>query len=211
MVRRLTVAIVLLLSACSHRNAGQTDAAPATLDMLTPFIADSNRGLSLLESKTLREHPLGDAELPLAVEYVRAHADASSYHLLFAIQARSPAAYEGIPAATRAAVLCAALEHLVYLNDWGHLHAAVLDGRPAVALIALGDVAKPGLVRLLADRRDAPFFGSADATLSGGYRRTDFAYRYLLLILGREPTWNDDMAKRDVAIAALQTELAGRR
>jgi hypothetical protein len=203
MARRRTVALaVLVTAACTHSTSR------GGRDMLDDLIAESQRPITLLESKALRARRLTDEELARALDYVRHHPDASAYHVLFAIQARSPEAYARIPAAERAAVLCAALAYLVYLNDWGHLTVAVKDGPPAQALLATGTAARPGLVRLLDDRRPAPFFGSADATLAAQYRRADFAYRYLSLLLGEQPTFDPDPDKRDAAIERLKARAA---
>ena len=63
------------------------------------------------------------------------------------------------------------------------------DRTAAQALLELGDAARAPLIALLDDDRPAPLAGSEAATLSAlhGYRRSDFAYRYLSKLLGREP------------------------
>jgi hypothetical protein len=107
-------------------------------------------------------------------------------------------------------VLCSALSHLTYLNDWGHLAVAPREGAPARALVETGATALSCLEPLLADRRPAPFFGSADATLATAYRRADFAYRAAASILGEKPVFHDSVEERDAAIARLRSRLPGR-
>ncbi len=175
--------------------------------LVDELIADSQRRITLAESKALREGALSSADERRALDHVAAHPDYTSYHLLFALQKRSPEALQRVPAATRAAVLCSALRELTYLNDWGHLALGLKEGAPARAIVEAGAAAKPCLAALLDDARPAPFFGSADATLSGGYRRCDFAYRYLVLILGEQPAWDPSPDARDAAIAALKQRL----
>ena len=74
-----------------------------------------------------------------------------------------------------------------------------------------GSPAVEYLSRLLGDKSEAPLFGSQEATLSIAlhYRRADFAYRYIMLILDRKPTFPADLAERDKLIAELQKEFDG--
>jgi hypothetical protein len=93
----------------------------------------------------------------------------------------------------------------VFYNDWGYLEpGGSHDGEAARALLELGPAAANCLRPLLADRSTAPLFGSEEATLSSlyGYRRCDFAYRYLVKLRGGDPAFDRDPAQRDRAIAA---------
>jgi HEAT repeat protein len=106
--------------------------------------------------------------------------------------------------------LCDALARQVYLNDWGYLDpGGSHDGEAAVALVELGESALEPLLSVLKDERPAPLFGSEPATLSKTYkyRRKDFAYRYISLIRGTEPSFDPDPAVRDAAIMALESAL----
>jgi hypothetical protein len=146
-----------------------------------------------------------------AAQRVRAHPDATSLQLLLALRREAPDAYGELPAALRAQVLVAALRDLPFLNDFGwmepdgHGH----DTTAAQALLALGDAARDPLIPLLDDERPAPLSGSETATMSSayGYRRADFAARYLNKLLHRDSPFAADPAARDDAIAALRDEL----
>ena len=182
-------------------------ASPGLLDRL---IADSRRHLTAVESEALRalSGPLPDAER--FVQYIRDHPDESSYHVLLALRRAGPPEYARIPDAVKAAVLTAALARLIYLNDWGYLDPREpYDGEAAQALLEVGAAAAPLLAPLLDDARPAPLFGSETATMSSmyGYRRSDFAYRYLAKILGLAPGFDADPRRRDPDIAALKRRL----
>jgi hypothetical protein len=175
--------------------------------MMFDLIAESTEGLSLMESKVLGREKLPDDEQKAAVDYILKHPDFTSYHLLFALKDRSEPAFDSIPASTRARVLCSALSNLKYLNDWGHLAVSPKEGLAMRALAATGDAALPCLKPLLEDRRPAPFFGSADATVAAQYRRADFAYHAAARILNEKPVFAADSKDRDHEIARLAEHL----
>ena len=140
--------------------------------------------------------------------------DASALHLLLALRREAPDAYREIEPELRAQVLAGALRELPYLNDFGwmepggHGH----DRTAAQALLELGDAARAPLARLLDDDRPAPLAGSEAATMSSayGYRRSDYAYRYLSKLMRRDAPFAAGAAERDEAIAALRGELRRR-
>ena len=147
-----------------------------------------------------------------AIGQVNARPDATSYHLLLTLRRNAPQAYEQIPPETRAAVLTDALRTQANLNDFGHLGpGGGYDGPAGQPLVELGEPAIGPLKALLSDDRPAPLMGSEEATLASEheYRRSDFAFRYLSEILGREPAFAPTPAERDPAIAALRAELDG--
>ena len=172
--------------------------------MMSALLAESQRRLTLIESAVAHEEQLPDDEARAAVDYVLGHPDFTSYRLLFAFD-RS--LYESIPAAIRAEVLCSALANVVYLNDWGHLAVAPREGPAMRALVSTGEVALPCLKPLLKDRRAAPFFGSADATVATQYRRADFAYHAASLILHEKPVFAALPEDRDRDIETLAGRL----
>jgi len=180
--------------------------------MIEELIRESEEGLPLIRSASLSTTQLGPDDVQAAVDYVRQHQDYTAYHLLFALLRGAPEAYERLDEGARARVLASSLQHLKFLNDWGYLdpHGSH-DGEAAVALLELGDQAVGPLEPVLDDGRPAPLFGSEPATLSSmyGYRRKDFAHRYLLLILGEEPSFDPDPASRDDAISRLKASLRG--
>jgi len=178
-------------------------------NMIENLIADSKKGMSLMQSATLRQGQLTREEAMQAAAYSTSHPDHTAFHLLFALRRDYPDIYTRIPHSSRADVLCAALGHVSSLNDWGYLEPeGSLDGEAATALVEIGQEALACLRPLLDDKRSAPLFGSELATLSTtyDYRRADFAYRYAALILGHEPSFDPDPQVRDNAIEQLKQD-----
>ena len=174
------------------------------------LVAEAAQGLPAMKSQTVAAAELTDADRDAAVAYAEAHPDHTAYLVLIALRRRDVAGYRRIPDATKAAILACALAHLTLLNDWGYLDpAGSHDGEAAVALLELGPAAIIKLRPLLGNERSAPLFGSEPATLSSsfGYRRKDFAYRYICMLRGREPAFDADPAVRDAAIERLQADL----
>ena len=183
--------------------------AEAQIDAL---VADAEAGLPLGISQAFESARFDPAAADAAADRIRARADASSLHLLLALRREAPAAYSELPPQVRAAVLVDALRDVPQLNDFGWMEPDG-DGQDRTAgraLLELGDAAREGLVALLGDDRPAPLGGSEAATISHlyGYRRSDFAYRYLARLMGRDPSFAADPGERDVAIGALRDELA---
>jgi hypothetical protein len=175
-------------------------------DEIDELMAESARGLSLLESQVLPALVLHPEQASAVAARIRAHPDHTSYHLLFALRRLAGEACAQLPAAVRAQVLCGALGHVIYLNDWGYLEPGEsYDGEAAVALLETGNAALGCLQSLLIDRRPAPLFGSEVATLSSlhEYRRCDFAYRYAALLLEMAPSFDPQPERRDVEIERL--------
>ncbi len=167
-------------------------------------------GGAFTKSKAWGKSPMSSEEVNDAAKYVQERPDFSSFHLLMALRDQAPGAYSAIPDATKARVLCDALAKETYLNDFGYLHPSEpFDGEAARAILAVGRPCLPFLGNLLSNRQKAPLFGSEGATMSEiyDYRRADFAYRYIVLILGLEPTFAPDSPERDGLITDLQRQL----
>jgi len=106
--------------------------------------------------------------------------------------------------------LCSALENLDYLNDWGYLDPTEsYDAESANALLETGVECVKALTRLLDDSSAATLFGSESATLSAKYkyRRKDFAFRYIKIILGEAPSFLRNPLERDEEILKLKERL----
>jgi hypothetical protein len=154
--------------------------------------------------------PLLAADVPEALAHIKANRDYTSYFLLLLLRQDYPDSYGKIPKKDKAAVLCSALKNATSLNDWGHLGGgAAYDYNSAKALTEIGKDAIEFLLPLLDDKADALHWGSKAATISfaSKYRRCDFAYRYTLLILERQPEFHRDLADRDKDIAELKREV----
>jgi hypothetical protein len=175
--------------------------------VIQPLIADAENGLTLQESSAYRSARLDDAAVAAALRSLGEKPDFSRYHLLMALRRERPQAYADVPAERRAAILTAALAHARWLNDFGYLDpGGSFDDVAAQALLESGSVAMPALAQLLGDQRPAPLRGSEAATMSKlyGYRRCDYAYRYLSLVLGEQPEFPAAPDERDAMIARLR-------
>jgi hypothetical protein len=174
------------------------------------LVAESKAGLSLVESKILPTAQFDRDDAQAAEEYIHNHKDYTAYHLLFALRKAAPDLYGSIPDSTRASILCSTLQNSRYLNDWGYLEPnESFDGEAAIALLATGRKALDCLKAILDDEREAPLFGTEEATMSSTYRyrRKDFAYRYILLALGRPSRFRPVPSERDQDIRELQKNL----
>jgi hypothetical protein len=179
--------------------------------VIDQLISESKSGEPLMKSATLRGLKLAPEDIEAMTNYIVSHSDHTAYHLLFALRGNAPDAYRRLPDSSKARVLCDALTHLMFLNDWGDLDPnGSHDGEAALALLELGKSAADCLAAVLDDSRPAPLYGSETAATSSlyQYRRKDFAYRYLSLISGREPAFDADPKKRDAEIERLKAELS---
>jgi hypothetical protein len=172
------------------------------------LLEDSREDLLLGQSEAYADASFDDASAAAAVREVAERRDASAFHVLMALRDGAPAAHEAIPADARAAVLVDALRTQSQLNDWGYLEPGGdgYDGPAADALLDTGPAAVDRLRPLLDDDSPAEMTGSEIAEMAHryGYRRKDFAARYLALLLGREPAFAEHAADRDRAIAELR-------
>lgn len=178
--------------------------------IIDKLINESKKGLTLIESKFLSSHNFDQYEIHVAKEVVMTSSSFDSYHLLFALRRASATDYELIPKYHIAQILCSALEHVNYLNDWGYLDIdESVDQVAALALLETGSTAMNYLKPLLDNKQPAPLFGTEEATLSAiyQYRRNDFAYRYISLILGKKPVFTMELNERDREIEKLKNEL----
>lgn len=180
------------------------------MSLVDQLLEDSAEGLTLAQSRTLWTDELDDAEARRAADLIREHPDARSYHLALALKRAAPKVYAAVPAELRAQVLLDVLRRQQLLNDWGYLDTSgSYDGLAAEALLDTGDAARAGLAELLTDRTPVDLEGSEESMLADeyGYRRADFAYRYLAKILGREAPFLADRGERDAAIERLRADL----
>lgn len=202
--------VVLLLALFGCKRDREHGQASVYDDFVREAARESRTGKAFMESETRAKMPVTLGQLRAAKQYVEENPDLSSYHLLLLLRQQAPDLYASISPSTKAAVLCAGLEQNRFLNDWGNLKpAGSFDRSAATALVETGKTCMPYLRRLLDDKRAAPLFGSAEATTSHvyRYRRADFAYRYAMLILKRDPDFDQDANERDRSIMGLKKEL----
>jgi hypothetical protein len=178
--------------------------------MIGQLIGDSSAHLTLEDSPAYAGVHLAGADLDRAIEAIRTEPFERTFHLLMAVRRDAPESADRIDAGWRAGILVEALVTVAALNDFGYLDpSGSWDGPAAVALLQTGDQGAGVLRPVLTDRRPAPLYGSEMAALSHRYRyrRCDFAYRYLALLVGEDPTFDADLAGRERRIAELRRRL----
>ena len=182
------------------------------MSQLQRLVADAEDDLLAAESGTYAAARFDDpADREQAVAWLMANPGANAILLLLALRREAPDAYRSIPAGTRARILVAAMRERANLNDFGYIdEGRGFDREAGKALLELGEAAAGPLAEELDDLERGQLEGSEEATLTEAYglRRADFAYRYLALILGREPAFDPDPAVRDRHIAELREALA---
>jgi hypothetical protein len=153
-----------------------------------------------------------EAEVSRAQSYIVSHPDYSSYHLLLSLRSDFSAAYARIPNSTKLAILCDVFKRALTLNDWGDLSGNGYEDKAALALLETGLEALPHITPLLDDRTPVSLSGSEERTISvqAKYRRCDYAYRYVCLILGISPKFDFDPEERDKEIVRLKEQIARR-
>jgi hypothetical protein len=154
------------------------------------------------------ERDLLRGDIPLAREYIFAKDDSSAFHLLLCIREIDPAEYARIPPVIKLHVLCSRLRYSQWLEDWGEMADPTSLGDAGTALLALGKQALPCLFSQLEDNRPIlTTIGEAVVEVEMcNYRHKDVAYKYIELILGRQPVYSENPVERDRAIKALLEE-----
>jgi hypothetical protein len=158
-----------------------------------------------------RDNPLTEQDVPHALAYVKSHRDYTSYFILLVLRAHYLDAYKKLGKEVRASILISALENAHSLNDWSILDSKdPFDKESAKALLETGKVALEHLKPLLENNQPALLEGSqaATASITNKYRRKDFAYRYISLIMGRSPAFDADPRRRDKHIDDLKRSLS---
>ena len=143
---------------------------------------------------------------PAATDALRAELAGGGVQALLALEALRAAdagAWEAIPAADRATIYADALRSSQTFNAWG-LPGFSLSGTSR-AVVGLGQAAVEELRPLLGDEREAPLFGSQDATTASAYgnRVRDYAFVLIAEIQGVPYEYDRSPVERDRQIAAL--------
>ena len=118
------------------RSSGIKAVEPDRNTRISNLINESKKKCAINESQLLVVCPLERQDIPEALQYLKANADYTSYHLLVAVKRYYPEIYKEIAGYDKAAILCSGLSNLVYLNDWGWLGpTALYDGECACGII----------------------------------------------------------------------------
>jgi hypothetical protein len=187
------------------------------LDNITPTISERPHGVEDLVRDAALGKPLflaerlGAADLEQAKEYIAAHPDHTSSHLLYAIREHFPDTYATIPEMTKARILCSALARAELSFDWGTLYPPDqgTEGVGGEAITELRRHALPFLVPILQDRHAVRAAAGSMTPLEETYqyRRADYAYRYICVILKQAFVFDPDPKARDRHIAELKKKL----
>jgi hypothetical protein len=209
------VSLFFALVGCSrqaYHHQGD-DKGASGKELIDRLIEKSRQGARLSENEAEldRDRPvIGEQTRQLALDHILSRPDNTSYHLLFLLKTRAPNVYDEIPTEIKARVLSSSLEKAHCLNDWSFLGPDIdCDAEAGRALVELGPSAIEFLIPILDNKHEAALDGSADATMSVVYafRRADYAYRYISLILGERAVFLPDPEERDVRISELKRRL----
>jgi hypothetical protein len=168
---------------------------------------DAQKGVEPFNSMAYREvtgsrKDQGGTLLKLVSEQKEA-----SYISLLALRSLDPKRYGKLDQRTKASVFLSELGRSKSYNRWGLPH---LYWEPAaLAVIELGNIAEPGLKKLLNDRTPAPVWGSEEVSeyKAYQYRRCDYALGLLLEIRGQKAnTLSRSQKERDDLIARILAE-----
>jgi hypothetical protein len=218
---RFVIFLVLLAAlpfivGCSSEKRSSASAIVAPAVSPTPAVSrlidDGAKLNGLANYSTLSLTPNDIQQLKA---YCHAHPDPSAFVALMVLRDRSRTDYQSLHPASRSAILCRALRHLLTLADFGHL-PKTLDPRAQngeSAMHALLEADRDENLKLLfqelEDRVPVDFFGSSDSTaaIRDRYRHCDYAEWACRLILGEPYSLKDAVSERDAAIAALKSRL----
>jgi hypothetical protein len=154
---------------------------------------------------------MSEDEVYAAAQYTSNNTNISSYFLLLALYQQAPEVYSQLSAEKRADIICDALKKLLVVNDFQLLESTASSSNYVAgrALLDIGEPAIPCLAKLLDNYDDVRFIGSEESAISevDSYRRADYAYKYIMLILKKKPFYSEDPKERDGRIAALKAEL----
>lgn len=174
------------------------------------LVADAKAKKTLEESDTFTKQIPVDG--PKARRLISARPDYRSYHLLMALRTTNPSAYKTVPTAVRASVLCSTLKEQECFDDWMAPDSTFADPADLLeaekALVECGKAAVPYLLPLLDDHTDARN-SDPEEEPEYDYRRADYAFRYISLILKVPYSFQPEPADRDKDIATLKQKLAG--
>jgi hypothetical protein len=212
--KMMLAVIAISVVGCVPQSTENSSVREINIDVyprLKECVLAAKREDGLAESKELFNQ-LTTNECDAAAVYVTQNPTRLSYHLLMGLRYKAPATYEALSVSVKAAILCDALRHASRMNDWGLLDPDdSIDGTLGKALLQLGLVAVPYLRPLLSDRSSVALEGSQESTESAyyGYRRADYAYRYITLIRNEKYVFSPDPLERDKQLRRLQQELNG--
>src|SRR5262245_55609745 len=83
------------------------DDSPRLKDLIRESISTG----CLLRTDFHKHNPLVDSDIPEAARYIESNKDNTSYYLLYVLSKHYPKEYTRLSGATKAAVLCSALQH----------------------------------------------------------------------------------------------------
>jgi hypothetical protein len=180
----------------------QVKAVPAP-ELLARLRQESLQGAEPYNSLAYREVLRRGADISAELAASISEANRSSVLALLALRAVDRRRYTLLSDSLAVAILIDALKSSETFNIWGLPHLYWEDA--AKAVIELGGAARPPLIQLLNDTRDAPVWGSEEVAeyRQYQYRVRDYAWALLVAIRGERLTVPTDPAARDRLIAEL--------
>jgi hypothetical protein len=174
-----------------------------TAELAKRLEADSKTDVEPFNSVAFREARGRGAQAGAELAGYVKNPDRSSFLTLMAVYTTNKDAYNRLDVKLRAAILTEALRTSKEFNSWGLPHLYWEDA--AKALIGTGEAAEQGLRALLKENREAPVWGSEEASESQRYkyRVKDYAWALLMEIRGKRTEIPVEPENRDRMIAEL--------
>ena len=216
MAARALVLLLVLSTGCASmkQNDSEKQASTPRADELATRLAGMNvaemaMGLASDPQVQAAQTEFPDTELYAALVEDRKRPDAVRFAAALVLKSRNAKAD---PAATAEAFAAGLQKDLVgWAYPWGWLwHGEDPLGHLGNTFIEIGQPAVPALTALLDDATSrSSYLGSEEATEMAmkRYRVKDFAAFYLSQITGIALPWEQNLAKRDEAIATLRAQL----
>ena len=190
---------------CEGKERGDMEKPIPQSRILLEMLEASKEGKSFVEMQYEDKH-LTNEDFKFMKDYIHDKPDYTAYHFLVMLKLRNLNTYKTLSPEKRAQILCSTLSNTKTFNDWGYLDITEsFDKDIARELISLKKPAVDCLISLLQNKEPAFLFGSEESTMSEifQYRRCDFAFRYICLIVGYEYTFKEDPSDRDEEIKQL--------
>ncbi|HEV7643639.1 MAG TPA: hypothetical protein VGO50_06790 [Pyrinomonadaceae bacterium] len=170
---------------------------------------DSNKDIEPFNSLAYREIVKRGAGAGKELAAFIKASNRSSFLALMAVRKANRDEYAKITEKVRIPILIDALANSKYFNTWGLPHLYWEDA--AKAIVESGKPALPGLAKLLADKHDAPVWGSEEVAeyKKYNYRVCDYALALILEIMQRKQEIPVKPEGRDRLIASLGAGTTG--
>ena len=200
----LCLAFILSVAGCASGNQAANKQVSAVEELFS--MPDAAMGGYFLDSDLRSKLKSEGGAIGGLISYWR---DASCARALVYLSETSPEDYPMVGKTVQAEVLVAAMRDAEVLDDFGVL-ISIPDtiGDSGRLLLDVGEEAIPELVPLLDDFRFVRLDGSGHkSAMLGDYRRADYAYYYIMKILGKEYKYTPNSTLRMWRCLELKSKL----